>query len=309
MITAYCLSYGNWTVIPKQWEESFSDMLECGFDAVALSFSESELVYARRAFEMQVNLAQKIGLEVYVVPSRFGGRFAGAPMMPSPWLTKNPDCQLPGVPRLACVESQKFREWAQSFIERIVIDYDIDGLIWDEAKLPHYISKHPDTIKRFGPEPTPEQMQDSFIEFVDELLKAAKSIRPDLVMTMFNMPGTPEYFTSNVIKLPDIDYAGYDGTFSHQSYFHEQAEILKPCLNDIWNRTEFECKAAGKKSFALVENMLMPEGVTEDYEERLDKYLSTTRPDHISFYYYGHNNECPEEVHQATVRQMKKHLL
>ena len=42
LFTAYCLSYGNWTVIPKQWRESFSDMKNCGFDAVALSYSESD---------------------------------------------------------------------------------------------------------------------------------------------------------------------------------------------------------------------------------------------------------------------------
>ena len=78
MLTAYCLSYGNWTVIPRQWRESFTDMKKCGFDAVALSFSESEMRYSRRAFEMQVKMAHDCGLKVHVIPSRLGGRGCGS---------------------------------------------------------------------------------------------------------------------------------------------------------------------------------------------------------------------------------------
>jgi hypothetical protein len=47
MISAYCLAYQNWTVVPHQIEESFADMADTGFDAVCLSFSESEMSYAR----------------------------------------------------------------------------------------------------------------------------------------------------------------------------------------------------------------------------------------------------------------------
>jgi len=52
LFTPYCLSYGNWTVISTQWRESFTDMKTCGFDAVAISYSES----VRRTFEKQVNI-------------------------------------------------------------------------------------------------------------------------------------------------------------------------------------------------------------------------------------------------------------
>ena len=101
MLTAYCLSYGHYTPIPKQWRESFLDMRDLGFDAVALSFSESEMRYSRRAFELQIAAAHEAGLKVFVVPSRLGGRFAGAPLMTSLWLTLHPECQVPGHPDLS----------------------------------------------------------------------------------------------------------------------------------------------------------------------------------------------------------------
>ena len=95
LITAFCLSYGHWTVIPHQLKASFKEMRDCGFNAVALSFSESEMRYSRRAFEIQVDLAHRCGLKVLVIPSRIGNRFAGAPLMPSLWLSQHPEAQLP----------------------------------------------------------------------------------------------------------------------------------------------------------------------------------------------------------------------
>jgi hypothetical protein len=35
--------------------------------------------------------------------------------------------------------------------------------------------------------------------------------------------------------------------------------------------------------------------------------LSSIRPDHLAVYYYGLNNECPEEVHQMTKELLKKY--
>ena len=37
MISAYFLNHGHMTVIPHQLEDSFRDMVDCGFDAVAIS--------------------------------------------------------------------------------------------------------------------------------------------------------------------------------------------------------------------------------------------------------------------------------
>ena len=90
MVSAYCLDYNTWVCIPKHVEEDFKEMADMGYDTVCLSFNESDMVYARRTFEILVTIAHKCGLKVHVIPSRIGGRFAGAPLMPSMWLAKNP---------------------------------------------------------------------------------------------------------------------------------------------------------------------------------------------------------------------------
>ncbi|MFA6815384.1 MAG: hypothetical protein WCS73_03730 [Lentisphaeria bacterium] len=307
-LTAYCLSYGCWTVIPKQWQESFEDIKANGFDAVALSFSESEMRYSRRTFEMQVNIAHRCGLKVLAIPSRIGGRFAGSPLMPSLWTCENSDVSVPGVTGLGCIESPKFCKWAGDFITTLCTDYEIDGLIWDEPKNVDLISTHPETIKKFGPNPTKENMQDSYVDFLQALIYRAKAVRPELQMTMFNMPNAPEYFTRLAAFIEGLDFIGYDGNFQRQSFFKEKPKKIKESLSSVWERTKQEACLGNKKTFALIENMLMPQSVHAEYEEGLTKYLESARPDHLSCYYYAHNNEAPEEVHNITMRVLKQQL-
>ncbi len=312
IVTAYCLAYGHWTVIPHQLEESFKDMVDCGFTAVALSFSESEMRYSRRAFEIQVELALKCGLQVFVIPSRLGSRFAGAPLMSSLWILRHPETQVPHhvgtTGPVASLESESFRSWVKNFMTTILRDYPIDGIIWDEPKKERLVSNQHDTITKYGQNPTPEQMEDGFVDFLDDLTSHCLSINPKLCVTLFNEKASSERFTQLSCAIDGIQYAGYDGNLSQQSFFHEEPEWHKYRIESVWDRTQRECRMAGKGTFALVENMLMPKSVISEYRDNLDAYLQSYRPDHLSLYYYAHNNEDPETVHQITRELMQKYL-
>ncbi len=312
IVTAYCLSHGHFTVIPHQLQEDFSEMVDCGFTAVALSFSESEMCYSRRAFEIQVDLAHKCGLKVFVIPSRIGNRFAGAPLMPSQWLVQHPEAQIPEflgwTGPIACLENNVFRDWIKDFMSTILTDYPLDGIIWDEPKKEKLVSRHPETLAKYGPNPTPEQMEDSFVDFLDDLTAHCLSVNPGLCITLFNQRSSSERFTRSSSAIDGIQYAGFDGNLSRQSLFHEEPKWLKYRIESVWERTLKECAASGKKTFALIENMLMPKEAIPEYRENLDAYLRDYRPDHLSLYYYAHNNEDPETVHSVTREMMRKHL-
>jgi hypothetical protein len=312
LITAYCLSYGHWTVIPHQLAESFREMVDCGFNAVALSICESEMVYSRRAFEIQIDLAHRAGLKVFVIPSRIGARFAGAPLTPSLWLAQHPEAQVPNHLSfngpIACLEHEPFRAFFREFMTTLVMDYPIDGIIWDEPKDESLISTHPDTLARFGESPTPEQMEDGFVDFLSDLTTHCITLRPELMITIFNQIFSSERFTRATCAIDGIAYAGYDGNLCKQSLFHEEPDWKKYRIETAWERTVAECAATGKQTFALVENMIMPAGEHAEYEANLDAYLATYRPDHLALYYYAHNNEDPETVHAITKRLMQKYL-
>lgn len=311
MVSAYCLDYNNWVCIPRHVEKDFAEMADMGYDTVCLSFSESEMVYAKRTFEILVDIAHKAGLEVHVVPSRLGGRFAGAPLMPSMWLIQHPEYRVNAdywCP-VACLESEPFRDWIKDFMKTLITNYDIDGIIWDEPKAPTLISHHPDTIRRFGENPTEEDMAEGYCEFFDDLTGFCKSLNPNLVQTLFCIKTEAEFFTSRISKNKDIDYFGYDGNLSRQRRFKEEIKWNKYRIESAWDRTLKECKDAGKKTFALVETMHMPHEEHDEFERNLCNYLGNYHPDHLSIYYYAHNADDPEGLNEIIKRTMKKYII
>lgn len=310
MISAYCLDYNTWTCIPHHVKEDFAEMADMGIDTVCLSFSENDMEYARRTFEILIDLAHEAGLKVFLIPSRIGGRFAGAPLMPSLWLARNPQYQIPDTCWLpaACLESEDVRDWFRNFMKTLITDYPIDGIVWDEPKEPTHISHHPATIARFGANPTQEDMALGFYEFMDDLTTYCHELNPSLIQTMFCQKTEPEFFTKLVSKLPHIDYFGYDGNLCRQRVFKEEIKETKYRIESAWNRTVEECAAAGKKTFALVETMHMPREEHDNFEKAFQNYLDTFHPDHLSIYYYAHNADDPESLQAIIKKAMKQHF-
>ena len=310
MSTAYCLSYGNWTVIPHQWNECFSEMRDLGFDAVALSFSESEMMYSRRTFEMQCELARSKGLKVLVVPSRIGGRLAGAPWMPSAWLLNNPQAALPGYPGIANADSAAFQEWSCDFIRNIMTDYHPDGVIWDEPKAVQLAIPNPEALKKYGGKFGETEACLSMVELIEVWTKTVREVVPDALVTIFCMPHTPDIFSRRVFADPGIDFGGYDGGVSLVSFFHEEPRKNKPFLWETWPKTVDMCAESGNcGTFALIENMLMPASEHGNLVRNLSEFLSYAHPDHLGCYYYAHNNEDPETAHRLTMEVIQKYYL
>ena len=307
-LSAYTLSYGNWTVIPSHWDRLFGEMRDNGFDAVDLSFSESEAMYSMRAIEQQIAMAHKHGLKVLLIPSRFAGRLAGAPFMSSPFICAHPEWALPGHPGCGCLDVPEVVEASVKFIELIVKNFEIDGLILDEPKEAETPSSHPATAAKYGHPGTAEDARRSMLDYLKALIKTARQLRPELSITIFNMPHTSPDFTARAAALPGIDYAGFDGTLCLQSYFHDKPFRVKPTVRQLWPRIQAE--AGGKcGTFALLENMLIPCSEHTVYEAELEATLNEVRPDHLACYYYGHNNEDGEYIQKITmnaIRRLKK---
>ena len=307
-LSAYTLSYGSWTVIPSHWDRLFGEMRGNGFDAVDLSFSESEAMYSMRAIEQQIAMAHKHGLKVMLIPSRFAGRFAGAPFMSSPFICSHPEWALPGYPGCGCLDVPEVVQASVDFVEMIVKSFDLDGLIFDEPKEAETPSSHPATIARCGHPGTVEDARVGMLDYLQTLIRAAKKLRPELSITLFNMPPTSPEFTARAAALEMVDYAGFDGTLCRKSHFHETPCRPKASVLELWPRI---CRETAGKcgTFALLENILIPASEHDLYRQELDATLAQVHPDHLACYYYGHNNEDPEYIQKITmdaIRILKK---
>ena len=192
--------------------------------------------------------------------------------------------------------------------KNIVLIKDLETLIAEgNPKAVEMIDRSPRVLKRFGENPSVSDMYTLMLEYLQLLIDDAKKLKPDLSVTLFNMPPTPEEFTRASAKLRGLDYAGFDGPCSAQSFFHEPASHSKRFIRDSWERTKAET-AGVTGSFALVENILIPDSAFEEFKQEYRRVLDEVRPDHLSIYYYGHNNESAETVQKFCMDELKKHI-
>ena len=130
-----------------------------------------------RAIEQQIAMAHRHGLKVLLIPSRFAGRLAGAPFMSSPFICAHPEWALPGYPGCGCLDVPEVVEASVKFIELIVKNFEIDGLILDEPKEAETPSSHPATVARYGHPGTAEDARASMLGYLRTLIAAAKLLK------------------------------------------------------------------------------------------------------------------------------------
>ena len=259
---------------------------------------------------MQCDMARSKGLKVFVIPSRIGGRLAGAPWMPGAWLSTHPEAALPGYPTVANPDSVLFREWSCKFISQIMTDYHPDGVIWDEPKAIELVVPTPEGLKKHNGVFGAEEACGSMADLIGLWTDVVHDIVPEAIVTLFCMPHTENIFTRRMFAHPGIRYAGFDGGAALVSFFHEEPRKNKQFLWETWPRTVATCAEAGNcGTFALIENMLLPRSEHENMEKNLSGFLSEAHPEHLACYYYAHNNEAPEEAHKLTMKIVQRYYL
>jgi len=90
LLNAYYFRAHMYTLVPHQIREDLRWMKGVGTQAVSVAILEQDLFAAVENIEIICNEAAKLGMDVYAVPSRWGGLFAGAPKVPSLFSVHNP---------------------------------------------------------------------------------------------------------------------------------------------------------------------------------------------------------------------------
>ena len=90
-LIAYYFRAQMYTCVPKQIEADTQWMADHGTNAVAIAVLEQDLFAACENIDFIAEAAAKRGMELYVVPSRWGGLVAGSPKVPSIFAASRPD--------------------------------------------------------------------------------------------------------------------------------------------------------------------------------------------------------------------------
>lgn len=131
-VSYYGLSY------PEHAEKDFKEMIDHNCNAVLLALSEFDIDFWFPNIIKVAKTAKDLGLKVYLNTWGIGKWFGGEP--PSNFLTNNTGNRqvsaftgetLPA----ACFNTEAFRDYFYSIVEKLAAEVDADGFFWDE---PHY---------------------------------------------------------------------------------------------------------------------------------------------------------------------------
>jgi hypothetical protein len=144
ILNAYYLRAHMYTLVPRHVREDLKWMADAGTNVVSVAVLEQDLFAAVENIEFICNEASKLGMEVWAVPSRWGGIVAGAPKVPSIFTCRNPqtwamnkdgsyiDSENSG--RISSVFHPDTLEFMCNTADKVFSTWDIKGIIWDEPK-------------------------------------------------------------------------------------------------------------------------------------------------------------------------------
>lgn len=286
-LNAYYFRAHMYTLVPRQVREDMAWMADIGTDIVSLAILEQDLTAVPRNLDCICREAERAGMQVYAVPSRWGGLTAGAPKVPSQFAASHPETWLiepDGRPHVnpfsgpACdVTRADVQEFFRDRISALLGHWPIRGLIWDEPK----------TLEAQGPQ--------VLAQFYDAMGAHARSVRSDVRLAMFLHSYQGPELAEPCAGIANLDIFGCDG----RPWGPTEAPLVdndaKVLLGGHGARFLSQARAHGKDGMLLVENHDLPAKAAPVLEANLPRVLELN-PDHLIYYYYPRNLEDPELI-------------
>lgn len=305
ILSCYYLLAHAYTCVPRQIAEDFAWMRGVGVANVAVSILEQDPEHTPRNLDHLFNAAQRAGLGVIAVPSRWGGLVAGAPKVPSAFAASHFDTLVrtreggyytsPTFGPMCSVYHEATYGFMAGMLER-VLQWPFAALTWDEIKAYERPDYSPSAQQALAPAPDRAAAHRTAVsDFFGRLNAHAKALRPELTTMAMLYANSGEATLSSAAQMAGLDCLGTDGRPWGVADGGTDEQAGKALLGGPGELTLTIARRYGKKSYCLIENHNL---ATEDYpllERRLPEVLALGF-DHILFYYYPRNLAHPERV-------------
>lgn len=314
LVNAYYFRAQMYTLVPHQVRQDMQWMADAGTKVVSLAVLEQDLFAARENIEILAEQAQRVGMELWAVPSRWGGLVAGAPKVPSLFSASHPETWIlrpDGRPSLSKVcgpassvhHPATYEFFAESL--RQLLDLPFSGIIWDEVK-PFGICDCSQAARAALGDGAPvERHTRAVAEFFGRISRHAQSLRPasHLPVSLFLYAGLDESIVETFAAQEGLDYFGCDG----RPWSAHDGGVLEGAGKTLVDNGPAFLRAArrhGKKSLLLVENHNMTEADTDRMDAHLPKVLALA-PDQLLYYYYPRNLRDPDRNMAVLARHLR----
>ena len=303
-LQAYYFRQHMYCLVPHQVREDMKWMADVGTDAVSLAILEQDLTAARANVDTICAEAARVGMQVYAVPSRWGGLVAGAPKVPSLFTATHPETwalDAQGRPWLtgasgpmSSIHHAATLDFFTSTTLQMLEQWPLAGIVWDEPKCLNKADFSPAALKA---QPIPDAMSQqnhAASRFFNRIGEAARSVSSDIHLAMFLQADCAQMAVDILAGTPTLDAFGCDG----RPWRREdggQLEAPGKVLIDEGPRFLSAARRNGKQSLFLVENHNMATPDVDQLEKRWPEVMQLA-PDHLLYYYFPRNLEVPDHV-------------
>jgi len=298
-----------YTIVPRHVREDMEWMSANGADAIVVALLEQDLTASLRNMELITREADRKGMKILAVPSRWAGLCAGAPKVPSyftithpeTWITR-PDgsCEDHSVTgRISSIFHPATYDFMCEAMEKMLRTFEIAGIVWDEVKV--FDRRDDSRMARavLGDGYPMESFTRAAVDFFGRLNGFAKSVQPSVFTSLFLYSHLPKELWAPFAAMPFLDEFGCDGRPWHsddQHGEHERKTILGP---ESGERFFPVAKREGKRVVALLETHAMSNEAAELMPRYYDAIARLPIDHHIT-YYYGRDCEDPDFVMDMT---------
>lgn len=320
ILNAYYFRGQMYTSVPAQVRADMQWMADHGTTAVTIGVLEQDLDSATQNIDRICTEAHRAGMKVFATPSRWGNIVAGSLKVPSIFTNKHSDSWIlsssgkptnTGFGFASSVHYQEVVDFFTSNLQQLLTQWPIEGIIWDEPKTLETQDYSANAVAQKPPGSSDDWYTDTVCDFFDDVSGYAKSINPDVVVSLFIYSTYSDsdqnpYVMQRCAQIKNIDYFGCDGRPWHVSDDlgplgdgnNPYTKVLLP------NAQQFIAAAQqnGKGGVVLMENFSFdpPEPYYIDLMTRTIPQVITLKPEHLIYYYYGRSITDPDAVMKVT---------
>lgn len=310
-LNAYYLRAHMYTLVPKQVREDMAYMADLGTKRVSVAILEQDLHAAVENVNIIANEANKKGMDLAIVPSRWGGIVAGAPKVPSLFSIKNAHTwmlQENGQPIESAVSGvissihypEVFDFFCES-IQKALNLWPVKAVIWDEPKNLK-ADYSPAAVAKLGPNAPLITHVEASAAFFERVNAFIKNVNPEVDTQLFLFSSYNTEMAAPFARMNDLDYFGCDGRPWREAW-GGSIESYNKTLNDKGEMFLALAKQYAKKGLLLIENHNLKKEDIALMEKGLPE-VTNMGADELIYYYFPRNVENPEWA----MKVIKKHL-
>lgn len=296
------IAYFHSLMHPDVVKRDLDQIRAVGATSIVYSVYEQEEARVQRDLERGLQMAQDIGLKVYLNLARYGNLFAGPVMAPSWYTFRHPQSRVMDRHgrhhEISCFNHQSFRQWLFKEVEHILRHYPINGLVIDE---PHglEVTCFCSACRALCPDVADLEhfRRRSMVEFLGELCSCVKQVDQNLKTTALLLPDDIPQM-EELAQLPALDTIGCHLFWNLLGNDVKMVESWSASVVDLARQHQ-------KRSQLWLQNFNLDEPSEKELALAFDHILRA-EPDAVGCYYYWRNNAHPTRVWETTSAMLRR---